>query len=103
MSRRKRQVVLHNPGQSAGLGTAAELRRTLADFNTAPDGSVSKSMGTQFLYGPGFLVEVASTQELVTQAIITLQDEDIGLPVLFRLCRASGWKMVDIESGRTFG
>ncbi len=105
MSRKRRQIVLLNSktdGDTA-LGRLDDVRAKLAEFNTSLDGGAGKSMGTEFLYGPGFTVEVPTMQEKVAQAIVTLQDEEIGLPVLFRACRALGWKMMDMESGRVFG
>ena len=49
------------------------------------------------------IVEVSTSADPVSQAVATLNDEDYAFPVLMKLCRALGWKMVDIETGRTFG
>lgn len=105
MARKRRQVVLlsSESDANASLGRIEAVRAKLADFNTSLDGGPAKMTGTEFLYGPGFLVELPTGQDDVKQAIITVQDDEIGLPVLFRMCRALGWKMLDMESGRVFG
>lgn len=112
MARRKRQLVLMGAvtaeSSSGGsgmppLGSLKEVFKLLADFNTCTDGSPDKGTGTRLLHGPGFVIEVATALDPVSQGIITINDEDIALPVLFRLCRSVGWRMMDMESGRTFG
>lgn len=90
------------PGAMPPLGSPAEFRAALAAFNTSPDGSPPKAAGTEILYGPGMVVEMPTTVEVITQAIVTLQDEDIAWPVLTRLCKSLGWSMMDMETGRTF-
>jgi hypothetical protein len=92
------------PGEPAmlALGRRAEVVDTFGSFNTSEDGS-TRTSGTDVLYGPGFVVEIASGQDDVMQAMIVVQDEDIAWPVLSRLCRQSGWSMTDMESGRVFG
>lgn len=91
------------PAGNQPLGSLREVRKLLADFNTAPDGAPSKGMGTDFLYGPGFTVELPTTNEFIQQAIVSVVEEDIALPVLMNACRKLGWRMLDMESGRTFG
>jgi hypothetical protein len=39
----------------------------------------------------------------VAQAMVTVTDEEIAMPVLLRMCKTLGWAMVDIETGRSFG
>ncbi len=85
------------------LGSPAEFAAILASFNTGPDGGPVESTGTETYFGPGIAVELASGQNPVTQAIVSLVDEDIAWPVLSRLCKKTGWKMMDMESGRMFG
>lgn len=85
------------------LGTAKDIRATLARFNTAPDGGTRKSLGTEILHGPGILVELPSGQDLVNQALITVVEEDIAWPVLMRLCRTQNWALQDPSTGRIFG
>jgi hypothetical protein len=85
------------------LGTIAQVIAMLADFNTGPDGAPEKSMGTKRLYGPGFVIELASSTDVVTQGMVSINDEDIALAVLFRMCRALKWRMTDIETGMSFG
>ncbi len=103
---RKRQIVLQNaePGDEGleSLGTLAEVTSMLARFNTAPDGRPSKT-GTDILHGPGFVLELPRGLSRLTQAMVTVEEEDFAFPVLSRACKALGWVMVDIESGRRFG
>ena len=106
----KRQLILMRPDPDADLGAGAMLPLgppgmvldQLGAFNTSPDGS-ARSKGTDVLHGPGYVVEIASGQDEVMQAMVIVHDEDIAWPVLSRLCRATGWRMTDLESGRTFG
>lgn len=102
----KRQLVLlkHADPQRPPepLGTLTQITRALADYNTAPDGG--KSTGaTRSLYGPGMIVEVSTASPDITQALVTVSEEDMAWPVLSRLCRRLGWKLMDIESGKVFG
>lgn len=92
------------PGDPAmrPLGSVADVIGSLAGFNTAPDGT-TRSSGTDVLHGPGFVVEIASGQDEVMQAMIVVNDEELAWPVLSRLCRGTGWKMTDMETGRSFG
>lgn len=92
------------PGAAAEpLGTPARVRELLAGYNTAPDGGKSKAMGMEQLHGPGFIVEYPSGQPTIMQTIVSVNDEDCAWPVLQRVCRQLGWRLVDLESGRTFG
>ena len=104
---RKRQIVLMKKGAPAGemppLGSGDEVLKLLAPYNTAPDGSPAASLGTMTMYGPGMTVLMPTTQKVVSQLIANLTDEEIALPVLMRACKALGWTMMDMESGRTFG
>ncbi|MBX3388207.1 MAG: hypothetical protein KF691_01985 [Phycisphaeraceae bacterium] len=91
-------------GSNGPMGTVKEVKEVLAHYNTAPDGSPrSASLGTEMLHGPGLVVELPVNQEEVTQALVTVIDDDIAWPVLSRLCKAAGWKMMDVETGRVFG
>jgi hypothetical protein len=108
VARKRRQLVLMGPDARAGgsepLGPREKVSELLARFNTAPDGSPPNgSAATEFLYGPGMVVELPTTMDVVSQAIATLADEDIAMPVLMRACRELRWRMMDIESGRMFG
>jgi hypothetical protein len=107
---RKRQLVLYLPKDpedaNAGttpLGSEGEFIAALAPFNTAPDGSPHRSVGTQILHGPGIVIEYTDTQDEINQAILTVVDQDVAWPVLVRICRTLGWKMQDIDSGQVFG
>jgi hypothetical protein len=85
------------------LGTADEVIRAFGKFNTAPDGGPPARSGSQVLYGPGMVVDVPTFGKEVTQAMVSVSDDEIAVPVLLLLCRANGWRMVDLESGRGFG
>lgn len=85
------------------LGTSRQIREAFAAFNTAPDGSTKRSLGTEFYYGPGIQVELPSGQSEVNQALVTLVEEDIAWPVLLRMCRKMNWALQDPNSGRIFG
>jgi hypothetical protein len=105
---RKRQIVLMRPrreGQAEmePLGSANEVLRALAPFNTAPDGATGSALGTMTLHGPGMMILMATTQPKILQLMANLTDEEIALPVLMRACKSLGWTMMDMESGRTFG
>lgn len=105
MAKRGRQVVLMKPGKPGEmppLGSVREFRACMANYNTASDGGEPKAAGTEFLYGPGLVLEIASGQDEVKQAIVTLQDEDVAFPVLSRLCKEQGWSLMDMETGRMF-
>ena len=93
------------PGDAlAPMGTRAEVKEALARFNTAPDGMPLKdTASTERLFGPGMVVEIPLGMDTITQAMVTASDEEIAWPVLVKACRALGWQMVDLESGRTFG
>lgn len=89
---------------SVPLGPYRQVAAELANFNTFPDGSSSiDAFGV--LYGPGFHVQMPmiGPNDPVTQVIVSMQEEDIAWPVLTRICRTLGWKMMDPQSGRTFG
>ena len=106
MARRKRQLVLTGSDPGSGLeplGTFKEVASYLGDFNTATDGSPDKGTGMRLFFGPGFVIELPTSGDKIVQGMVSLNDEDIALPVLFRMCRKLGWRMTDMESGRTFG
>jgi hypothetical protein len=90
-------------GSPQPLGSRKELAAKLACFNTAGDGGPPSAGGTELLYGPGMVIEVPTTTDLVAQAIASISDEDIALPVLMKMCKQLQWKLMDIETGRTFG
>ena len=104
----KRQIVIVS-SESAGeglppLGTIDEVAEALADFNTAADGSPrNASAGTVVLHGPGLVVELPMGLDRVTQGLVTLVDEDVAWPVLMKLVKSLPWKLLDLETGRSFG
>lgn len=88
---------------SVPLGTCKEVKAALADFNTFADGSTApENFG--LLYGPGLMIQMpmVGPSDPVAQISATMQEEDIAWPVLMRMCRRLGWKMMDPQSGRTF-
>ena len=85
------------------LGPVGDVLAAFGRHNTAPDGSPSKRPNAQVLYGPGMVVEASVLKGEVTQAMVSVSDDDIALPVLMRLCKGQGWRIVDLETGRAFG
>jgi hypothetical protein len=116
---RKRTLVLMRTGeggQMEPLGTLREVREMLGRCNIAPDGSgphgYGERLGVALLFGPGLVCEIALPDDPgvakgqgppVAQVLVSLTDEDFGFPVLVRLCRQAKWKMLDPDSGRSFG
>jgi hypothetical protein len=103
---KRRQIVLSRrksgDAELEAIGKVDEVLAMLAPFNTAPDGG-APGLGALTLYGPGLTMTMPTTQPQITQLIANMTDEEIALPVLMRLCRALGWSMTDMETGRTFG
>jgi hypothetical protein len=102
---KRRQIVLSrraSGGELEPIGKPDEVAAMLAPFNTAPDGGPA-GLGALTLYGPGLTMTMPTTQPQITQLIANMNEEEIAMPVLMRLCRSLGWTMTDIESGRTFG
>lgn len=86
------------------MGSCAEFAEGLERFNTATDGSTSKSAsGSTTFYGPGLVIEIVPMDGIVRQALVYCQNEDFAFPILFRICRANGWKLQDMDSGQMFG
>lgn len=106
-SKRRQLVVIgaENKGEggSRPLGVLKDVQSAFANHNTCADGAPDKGTGTQRWHGPGMVVEVSSMSDPVTQALASVNEEDIAFPVLMRLCKANGWRMMDVESGRIFG
>ncbi len=84
------------------LGSIGEITEQLAQFNTAPDGAADTR---NVLHGPGIVVQLpmVGPQDPVQQLLVTMNEESTAWPVLIRICRMLGWKMMDPQSGRTFG
>ena len=89
---------------SIPLGRYNEILEQLSGFNTGPDGS-SRPESFGVLYGPGLIVQMpmVGPDDLVMQVAISMNEEEIAWPVLMRICKELGWKMMDPSSGRTFG
>ncbi|MEO1583494.1 MAG: hypothetical protein AAFR96_02845 [Planctomycetota bacterium] len=105
-----RQIVLFQPEDAddagagmAELGSPRRVIGTLQPFNVSPDGSEGTALGTTTLHGPGLVVDMPTAAEVLSQLMVTVVEEDTAWPVLARLCRDLGWRMMDPESGRTFG
>jgi hypothetical protein len=110
----KRRTILIVPGGGATgsgprmtLGVLREVLESFAPFNTSPDGSGSGGMGEVIgvgvLHGPGFRGEIPTTSDEVAQVIISITDEDFAFPVLMRMCKTNRWRMMDPDTGQTFG
>ena len=116
---KKRTVVLtrmDEQGHMVPLGSLREVRDIMSRCNLAPDGSgphgYGERLGLALLFGPGLVCEIALQDDPainrgegpeVGQVLVSMTDEDFGFPVLLRLCRQSKWKMLDPETGRSFG
>ncbi len=87
--------------QIKALGTQQEVRALLATYNTARDGS-EDSIGIDRLYGPGFIVEIPTSLDELSQLMVHIDDDETAWPVMQRLCKQTGWAMCDMESGRRF-
>jgi hypothetical protein len=49
------------------------------------------------------VIELPTSVDPVTQGMVSVNDEDVALPVLFRICRTLKWRMTDLETGMSFG
>ncbi len=89
------------PAEPAPMGRIGEIVELLRDFNTGPEDPSDPA--PQFLYGPGITIQTPMTDGPVTQLLVTLVEEEIAWAVVARICKHAHWKMVDPESGRSFG
>ena len=96
-----KQLILVDPNGGA-LGSKAEVTDRLAQYNTASDGS-EEARGVAF--GPGFHVELPWIDDAddLQQAAVTVVDQEAAWQVLSRLLRDTGWSLMDLETGQTFG
>ncbi len=87
---------------SVPLGTYREVIEQVADSNVASDGA-PESLG--LLYGPGITLQMpmVGPDDPVMQVMVSMDEEEMAWPVLTRMCRRLQWKMLDPDSGRTFG
>lgn len=99
-----RQIALSrytDSGEPVSLGTVRAIAERLAPFNTAADtDTLAGESGTIFFYGPGFVIQVPTFSDQITQAMVTLTDEEFAWPVLMDIRRATGWTFLDMESGQ---
>jgi hypothetical protein len=82
------------------LGRIKDVERSLARFNTSGDGTPVSGQPTMRLHGPGMVVEMALANDPATQAMISVNDEQMAWPVLERMCKATGFRLMDPDSGR---
>lgn len=87
---------------TVSLGRYEEVVKLLTQFNCSADGS---PLGPNVLYGPGVILQMpmADRDDPVNQILVSLVEDSVAWPVLTRICRVLGWKMMDPSSGRTFG
>lgn len=88
--------------RTVSLGRLEEVQGLLKQFNCANDGSASAS---NVVYGPGVVLQMpmVDRDDPVNQILVSLVEDSVAWPVLTRICRVLGWKMMDPSSGRTFG
>ncbi len=103
----ERQLVLTRVGEEDSvelppMGTLEGVLESFAQYNTAEDGSPRRN-GMVVLHGPGMVVEIATFGETINQAMVTMKEEDYAFMVLWRLCKATAWRMTDPETGQAFG
>jgi hypothetical protein len=77
------------------IGRRADLVRTLANYNTAPERE-----GDDVLYGPGIRLELPPDQQDVSQMLMTVTEEEIAWLVIMRLLKDFEWKILDMSTGR---
>lgn len=84
------------------MGSCRDVQSALSNFNTAHDGDPATP---GVLYGPGFTAELpmVGPDDPVGQVSVTITEDDAAIPVLFRICRRLGWRLVDPDTGRAFG
>jgi hypothetical protein len=96
-----------------GLPALGSLKDVIAMFgagNVAPDGAGTLGLGDRpgsaLFHGPGLVAEVPLDPDQpnpdVKQILVGVTDDDFAWPVLSRLCKTHGWKLMDPDSGRTF-
>lgn len=88
--------------RTVSLGRLEEVQNLLKQFNCSGDGSPAAS---NVVYGPGVVLQMpmADRDDPVNQILVSLVEDSVAWPVLTRICRVLGWKMMDPSSGRTFG
>lgn len=92
---------------TVSLGSTDDFARAIEPFNTRTDheseGGKKDGSGSIVFYGPGLVLEIIPMDGQVRQALVYCQNQDFAFPVLYRLCKANGWKIQDIDSGQMFG
>lgn len=104
MAKIRQLVVMSDPATAKGkaLGTQRDLMRTLAGYNTSPDGSAETRA---LAFGPGFIAQFPMSgddRDEVKQFLVAINESDVAWPVLSRLRRELGWAMMDPDSGKVF-
>lgn len=87
---------------TVSLGRLEEVQKLLRQFNCSADGS---PVSSNVVYGPGIVLQMpmCDRDDPVNQILVSLVEDSVAWPVLTRICRVLGWKMMDPSSGRTFG
>ena len=91
---------------TVSLGSVDEFVRAIEPFNTRTDREVAcknDGSGSIVFYGPGLVLEIIPMDGQVRQALVYCQNQDFAFPVLYRMCKANGWKLQDIDTGQMFG
>ena len=87
--------------RTVSLGRLEEVQNLLTQFNCSGDGAPAANV----VYGPGLVLQMpmVDRDDPVNQILVSLVEDSVAWPVLTRICRVLGWKMMDPSSGRTFG
>lgn len=83
------------------LGKVEDIVQSLAPYNTAPEDPDERNVSV--LYGPGVIIQLPMAEGPITQLLVSIDDDTIAWSVLPRICQALDLKMVDPETGRSFG
>jgi hypothetical protein len=97
VARQQFVILSAEAGGGSGLppiGRRSEIIARLRDLNTGPSRE-----GESVLHGPGIRIEFAD-EDPVRQMLLTVVEEEIAWPVILRIGRAMGWKLLDPTSGR---
>ena len=97
MARQQFVILSAEPGGGDGLppiGRRAEIIEQLRNLNTGPGRE-----GESILHGPGIRIEFAD-EDPIRQMLLTIVEEEIAWPVILRIGRTIGWKLLDPTSGR---
>lgn len=85
-------------GGMAALGSRREIVERLSTLNVSPDHD-----GGDFLYGPGFVIELPPDGAPITQMLLSINEDEIAWHVIMRMVRELDWKMLDPTTGQELG